>query len=346
MYTPLNPLERGGAMRARWISMLVVSLSVAMAMPVFAQLSPSATWAAQAGAQYQVNPNLTYRTASNQQLKMDVYYRRGVTTPQPTLVYMHGGFWVAGVKETAIPALLPWFEMGWNVVNVEYRLGTASDPTTLAPAAVDDCFCALRYIAALPANYNIDRNRIVVTGESAGGHLALAMGMIPESAGIGRECAGAAAPPAAGGGRGGAPAAAATAAPAPVSLPPVPKIAAVINWFGITEVADVIDGPNRRDAAARWFGEMPGRMDVARKVSPLTYVRTGLPPIITIHGDADPTVPYPEAVRLHEALAKVNVPNQLVTVPKGGHGGFTAEERVKIYTTIREFLVKNGVAPK
>jgi acetyl esterase/lipase len=332
-------------MRARWISMLVVSLCVAAAVPGFAQLSPSATWAAQAGAQYTVNANLTYRTASNQQLKMDVYYRRGVTTPQPTLVYMHGGFWVAGVKETAIPALLPWFEMGWNVVNVEYRLGVASDPTTLAPAAVDDCFCALRYIAALPANYNIDRNRIVVTGESAGGHLALAMGIIPESAGIGRECGGAAAPPAAGGGRGGAPAAPAATA-ASVSLPPVPKIAAVINWFGITDVPDVIDGPNRRDAAARWFGTMPDRLDVARKVSPITYVRTGLPPIITIHGDADPTVPYPEAVRLHEALGKVNVPNQLVTVPKGGHGQFTPEERVKIYTTIREFLAKNGLAPK
>jgi acetyl esterase/lipase len=96
---------------------------------------------------------------------MDVYYRRGATTPQPTLVYMHGGFWVAGAKETAIAGLLPWLEMGWNVVNVEYRLGVAADPTTLAPAAVDDCFCALRFVAALPANYNIDTKRIVVTGE-------------------------------------------------------------------------------------------------------------------------------------------------------------------------------------
>ena len=42
-------------------------------------------------------------------------YRRGATTPQPTLVYMHGGFWVAGAKETAIMGLLPWLEMGWNV---------------------------------------------------------------------------------------------------------------------------------------------------------------------------------------------------------------------------------------
>ena len=335
-------------MRARVLS-LVALLTAAAPAAGFAQLSPSAKWAAEAAAQYAVNANITYRTASNQQLKMDVYYRRGATTPQPTLVYMHGGFWVAGAKETAIAGLLPWLEMGWNVVNVEYRLGVAADPTTLAPAAVDDCFCALRFVAALPANYNIDTKKIVVTGESAGGHLALSMGIIPESAGLGRECAGAASPPLppqAGGARGGAPAAAPAAATSPVTLPAVPKVVAVINWFGITDVPDVIDGANRHPAAVRWFGTMANPLDVAKRVSPLAYDRAGLPPIITVHGDADRTVPYAEAVRLHEALAKVNVPNQLVTIPGGGHGGFSAEERVRIYVAIREFLTRNSVMSK
>ena len=121
---------------------------------------------------------------------------------------------------------------------------------------------------------------------------------------------------------------------------------AVINWFGITDVPDVIDGANRHPAAVRWFGNMANPLDVAKRVSPLAYVRAGLPPIITVHGDADRTVPYPEAVRLHEALAKVNVPNQLVTIPGGGHGGFSAEERVRIYIAIREFLTRNSVMSK
>ena len=335
-------------MRAKVLS-LVVLLTAAAPATGFAQLSPSAKWATEAAAQYAVNANITYRTASNQQLKIDVYYRRGATTPQPTLVYMHGGFWVAGAKETAIAGLLPWLEMGWNVVNVEYRLGVAADPTTLAPAAVDDCFCALRFVAALPANYNIDTKKIVVTGESAGGHLALSMGIIPESAGLGRECAGAASPPLppqAGGARGGAAAAAPATVTSPVTLPPLPKVVAVINWFGITDVPDVIDGANRHPAAVRWFGNIANPLDVAKRVSPLAYVRAGLPPIITVHGDADRTVPYPEAVRLHEALAKVNVPNQLVTIPGGGHGGFSAEERVRIYIAIREFLTRNSVMSK
>jgi acetyl esterase/lipase len=283
-----------------------------LAMPGYAQLSPSADFAVHLANQYQIASNVTYRTINNQEIKLDVYYRRGVTTPQPTLVFMHGGFWVAGNKDTMLPALLPWMEMGWNIVNVEYRLG----PATLAPAALDDCLCALKWVAAQPQvqMYHFDASRLVVSGESAGGHLSLSLGIIPDSAGLGADCPG-----------------------------PTPKVAAVVNFFGISDVADVIDGPNRQAAAARWFGDMPNKMEVAKRVSPLTYVRAGLPPILTIHGDSDTTVPYAEAVKLHQELAKLNVPNQLLTIPGGRHGNFTADERTKIYLTIREFLTKYGI---
>ena len=65
--------------------------------------------------------------------------------------------------------------------------------------------------------------------------------------------------------------------------------------------------------------------------------------MITIHGDADPTVPYAHGVRLHEALTKAGVPNQLFTVPGGKHGGFTPAERVKIFAAIHDFLRKHSL---
>jgi dipeptidyl aminopeptidase/acylaminoacyl peptidase len=68
-----------------------------------------------------------------------------------------------------------------------------------------------------------------------------------------------------------------------------------------------------------------------------------LPPILTIHGDADATVPYAHATRLHEALSKAGVPNQLHTIPGGKHGGFTQEETLQIFATIRQFLQKHGL---
>jgi acetyl esterase/lipase len=290
----------------------VLALNFVCAPPASAQLSPSATWAVTAANNYQIAPNVTYLTATNYESKLDIYYRRGVTTPQPTVVYYHGGFWAAGAKEGAVMTILPWMEMGWNVVNVEYRLARVAP----APAAVEDCLCALRYLAAQAKTYNIDVSKIVVTGESAGGHLSLAMAMIPESVGLDRQCA---------------------------SATPVPKVAAAINWFGITDVNDVIDGPNRANAAMTWFGTLPNREEIAKRVSPLTYVRPGLPPILSIHGDADRVVPYQHAVRLHEALNKASVPNQLITIPGGGHGNFTPEQRTMIYTTIREFLAKHKI---
>ena len=289
-----------------------ILLSTLLMTPLFSQLSPQAEWATHAANEYQVIPNITYLTAGGHEVKLDVYQRRGMTTPQPTVMFFHGGFWVAGNKEAALPALLPWMEMGWNVVNVEYRLGRVAP----APAALEDCFCALRFLATQAKTYNIDLNRIVATGESAGGHLALSMGILPaEAEGLERQCAGA----------------------------PLPRVAAVVNWFGISDVGDVIEGKNRANAAMQWFGSMPNRSEVAKRVSPLTYIRAGLPPVLTIHGDADNVVPYEQAVRLHAALAKAGTVNQLLTIPGGKHGGFTPEERTRIYLTIREFLGKNGL---
>ena len=84
-------------------------------------------------------------------------------------------------------------------------------------------------------------------------------------------------------------------------------------------------------------------LELAHRLSPLTYVRPGLPPILTIHGDADTTVPYEQAVRLHAALDKAGVTNRFLTIPGGKHGNFTPDERTRIFTAIREFLDKAGL---
>jgi dipeptidyl aminopeptidase/acylaminoacyl peptidase len=95
--------------------------------------------------------------------------------------------------------------------------------------------------------------------------------------------------------------------------------------------------------AVTWLAAMMNRDEIAKRVSPLTYVRTGLPPIISIQGDADPTVPYSQNVRLHQALEKVGVRNQLVTIPAGKHGGFTDAEMMKAYDAIRAFLGQQNI---
>ena len=124
---------------------------------------------------YTLVPNITYRTVSNWEAKLDVIQPRGLTTPNPTLIYYHGGGWTAGTKESATISLLPYLQLGWTVVNVEYRLTDVA----LAPAAVEDSRCALRWVYKNAMQYNFDKKRIVTTGNSAGGHLALVTGMLP-----------------------------------------------------------------------------------------------------------------------------------------------------------------------
>src|SRR5258708_8659851 len=134
----------------------------------------SLDWTANLAGEYQVTPNITSLRANNYADKLDVYKPRNATTPTPTLLYIHGGGWVAGTKEGSFFSVMPYLQMGWAVVNVEYRMG----PVSLAPAAVEDCLCALRWVIRNAKAYNFDVSRLVVTGPSAGGPPSLTTGML------------------------------------------------------------------------------------------------------------------------------------------------------------------------
>jgi acetyl esterase/lipase len=284
---------------------------VVLAGPVRSQTTEAQRAAVVMAASYRVVPNVVYQVASGYEAKLDLYLPRGQEEPVPALIQIHGGGWVGGSKERNSLTFLPYLEMGWAVINIEYRLGRVA----LAPAAVEDCLCALRWIIRNAERYNIDASKLVVTGYSAGGHLALTTGLVPSSAGLDLQCPG---------------------------NEPL-EVAAIVNWYGITDVGDLLDGKNMRTYAVQWMASMPDRYDIAERVSPLSYVRVGLPPVLTIHGDADPTVPYSHAVRLHDALDEAGVPNQLHTVPGGGHGNFTVEEYQAAYEVIRKFLKEQGL---
>ena len=287
-----------------FVTLLFVNFSSAIA-----QQSETENWASTVQNEFRVIPNITYHQANGVELKIDVYQPRNQSGPSPTFVYYHGGGWVAGSKDANVLRLIPYLEKGWAVVNVQYRLGNVS----LAPAAVEDSLCALRWVGRNADEYGFDRDRIVTSGNSAGGHLALTTGMIQNEAELDRQCIG----------------------------NETPRVAAIVNWYGITDVGDLLDGPNQKSYAVRWLGAQSNRNAIAQRVSPLEYIRTGLPPIISIHGDADPTVPYDHAVRLHQGLNRAEVVNELITIPNGLHGGFPAVEMERIYDAIFSFLGTN-----
>lgn len=286
------------------------------ASPCFAQgKSVQSHWAETASFDYGISSNVRYGVFNNVPVHLDVWHQVRSDKPAPTLFYVHGGGWVFGDKIGATNMILPYLERGWDVVNVEYRMAD----TSLAPAAVEDVRCALRWVYRNASTYHFDLNRIVATGHSAGGHLALMAGMLPEGTDLDSEC------------------------PAGPDEPPL-KVAAIVNWYGITDVADLLQGKDRETYAIAWIGAQPDKAELARHVSPLTYVRPGLPPIITIQGDHDPTVPYSQGVRLRDALTQVHVPNELVTIPGGVHGGFSDPQTIYGYQQVWKFLAAHGFA--
>lgn len=236
---------------------------------------------------------------------LDVYKPKGASGKRSGVIVIHGGGWVGGTKEAVFNGFcLPYLEKGFVVANVEYRLAKAAP----APAAVEDSLKAANWFFENADRLGVDKKRIIVTGGSAGGHLSLMVGLTPKSAKLGK---------------------------------PV-KVAAVVNFYGITDVGDQLSGPHMQKYAVTWVPEQTGRYELARRVSPMTYVRRGLPPVKTIHGDADKVVPYEHGVNLTKALREAGVDAELLSIPGGGHG-FPAPKMEEIYADIFRFLSQRGI---
>lgn len=303
-------------MMHRRIAALVLAFLSVLAV---AQQPPSAlSWAEGVDNQYLVYPDRQYVFAGGVSLKLDVWQAQTRETV-PTVVYFHGGGWFFGDRTGTVPYMLPWMVRGWNVVNVEYRMSG----TALAPAAVEDARCALRWVFRNSKEFHLDTSRIVVTGHSAGGHLALMTGMLQESDGFDNNC------------------------PAEPAFDEKPlKVSAVIDWYGPTDVPDLLTGTNRRNWAVQWLGRQSNLNEVSEAVSPIKYVRPGLPPILIIHGDQDPVVPFEHSQKLHRLLDSAHSINEFYVVAGGKHGQFGVEADRQAYSHVWEFLEKHlpGIA--
>lgn len=284
------------------------------AFPAWAQAPSGMEWTASAYDRFKISTNITYVIAGGVELKLDVYQPKDARGPVPVVIYTHGGGWTSTEYDEKVSFLLnlPYLQLGYALVNVQYRLAQAA----LAPAAVEDCRCALHWVVDHAKEYNFDPKRIILTGHSAGAHLALMMGMLPVSAAMDDECH------------------------ADKDVP----VAAIIDWFGITDVADLLSGPHRQDYAVAWIGARDHANEIAKKVSPLTYVRPGLPPILIIHGDADTIVPFEQATRLASALKAAGDQTELFRVPGGWHGGFSVDWQLLAWARVIAFLKDQGVS--
>lgn len=284
-------------------------LGVVASMGIAAEPAPAPArdWAAIVGQRFRAERDVVYKNVAGTALKLDFYIPYD-GKPGPTLLYIHGGGWQTGSKEQYVLWYLPYLAQGWRVAAVQYRLSGAAP----APAAIEDCRCAFRWVAQNGAKYGVDPKRIAITGGSAGGHLALMTAFSGTE--FDRDCPEGEAPRAIG----------------------------VINYYGATDVEAL-----RREGRPyldKWLRGASDPSELARRISPLTWIKAGLPPVLTLHGDADKQIPYEQGVRLHKSLDAAGVRNQLVTIPGGGHGRHTWSDAdtIRVQRAIERFLESLG----
>ena len=108
-------------------------------------------------------------------LPIRIYTPAQGSGPRPGVLYIHGGGMVLGNLETDhLTAVMLCETLGAVLVSVDYRLA----PEHPAPAAIDDCFAALLWVAEMADDLGIRRDRIALYGGSAGGGLAIATALM------------------------------------------------------------------------------------------------------------------------------------------------------------------------
>lgn len=255
--------------------------------------------------------------------KLDLFLPAGPPPPGgfPAVVLIHGGGFGGGSKNAPgnIANSLSLARKGFAVANIDYLLATPQKRSW--PIALHDCKNAVRFLRTQAASYQINTDRISVMGASAGGQLALLVGLTTNQKDLASES-------------------------------PYPgisdKVHRVIDLFGGTNFltrrvvgsdGEPTDKPYYATAQGLLGSQTPdNNPELWAQASPVTHVHPDAPPILIIHGKKDKAVDYHQALELAAALERVGAPHTLVLVPDLGHGFGTKGMPDEMLTEIVSFL--------
>lgn len=235
--------------------------------------------------------DVTYCTADGVALKMDLFFPVNAKTPTPAAVYVHGGGWTGGDKGggAGMVDMQELVRRGYLGVSINYRLA----PDYQFPAQIEDVKCAIRHLRANAQTYNLNPDKIVAWGGSAGGHLVALLGTSDATAGLE--------------GDGGYPG---------VSS----RVAAVVDLFGPADLSRMLGAAAGLETARKVFDARGANDPVLVQASPVTYISRDDPPFLILHGEKDAVVPLKQSEILVEKLKETGIPASLVVVKNAGHG--------------------------
>ena len=249
--------------------------------------------------------NIEYGEAGGDKLLLDAHVP-ATEGKHPVVLIVHGGGWMAGDRETDIVPVFAPVATNYTWFTIYYRLA----PTNRWPACFDDVQMAIRWVKAHASEYKGDPDRIALLGYSAGGHLVTLAGTHADAK---------------------------------------TKVQAVVAFAPPT---DLVSDNERRGGLSvsmrNLFGyETTNITDDVRTVlhknSPLTYVKSGLPPFLIVQGSADKTVPENQSLAFQEKLKAAGVTCDMIVIPDGQHRisdwkKFTPDWQEKVITWLNEKL--------
>ena len=252
--------------------------------------------------------DLVYASAGGEEQKVDVVSPGVGRGPFPAVLVIHGGAWREGSKDENRRLLADFARRGYVALSPDYRLC----PKFVFPAQVQDVKAAVRWLRTNAASLRVDPDRIGAMGFSAGGHLALMLGVTGLADGLDGPV-----PPGA----------------------PSSRVRAVVDFFGPVDL-EAGDFSETSRSLLRDFlgGAAAEKRDAARRASPLTFIDSGDAPVLAFQGTHDPLVPYSQGVKLLQKLAAAGVAGRVEFLLGGGHGWWEGEDYGRTMEEAFEFF--------
>lgn len=250
--------------------------------------------------------DLPFSNAGGVELRLDVAQPTMGRAPYPAVVVFHAGAWKEGSKEENRRLLFDLARHGYVGVSPDYRLC----PQSVFPAQIDDAKSAVRFLRANAASLKVDPNRIGAMGFSAGGYLALMLGLTGPNDGFEGDKA----------------------------SPAASRVQAVVDFFGPTNLADPSFSATAKDYVSCYLGgSAEAAKDLASRASPVSYVGSGDPAVLVFQGTKDALVPPAQVFALMEKLSAAGIPGR-VEFLLGAEHGFQGAEFDRAMKQTWEFL--------
>ena len=250
---------------------------------------------------------IEYTSPNQQPLHLNLARPKTGNGPFPAVVCIHGGGFRAGTREGYDALCVTLAKQGYVAATITYRLA----PANQFPAAVQDCKAAVRWLRSQATKYQINPARIGAMGGSAGGHLALFLGVtsgVKQFEGVG-------------------------------DLDQSSAVTCVVSYYGPSDFTQSYGkSVDAHEVLPLFFG---GNLEQKRREhiigSPLYWITPNAAPTLCIHGTVDTYVAHEQATWMVDRLKAATVEAKLLTLEGAGHG-FKGADSTKADQAMLDFF--------